>query len=845
MAQAGEGRCAESDGSIIAGVRTPQSHQIRERESSPMNIIAQTPTGDQSSYEYQQALAWAAALTGSAESAVFNWRFIHDKDKATAAIKRRGTVAQVWNEACNWNAAGYGIFACINEMDGTGYYADGQPIKGQSGDTGEHVQTIRAHVVDLDNLNAMQNLGRAAQHFPSPWFAVQTSPGKAHVYWPLHGEQRNNDSDQYRTLQRKLRQFYDGDKAVVDATRVLRVPGFLHQKGTPHLVTCYALPGYGVPVLHGALTASVAHINAPEDYGGRHPLGTADLAAPSADWARYALETMPVDGMSHPEFISFTAAWKQAAWTVLDHDEACQLWSKWCERFGAESKGADYNLKHWNSIDDTEIGWRSLLRQNPNLNAQFMFQGAEFQPPVPSQPVESGIIPTELRPSAVTAWDDGKHPLSEQFGTILVAEECAQWFSGCAFISSTGEMFTPFGMLKQTAFNAKYGGKRFIINPIGAPTDEAWKAATRSVYWTVPKIDKLRFIPSQRFGEIRQDELGRMSLNIYRPAMIETLRGDPSPFLHHLSLVLPNEADHKILLKYLAHNVKFPGHKIPWAPLIQSAEGIGKGVFKHVMQHAIGYSYTYFPNAKLLNDSGSKFNAWMDQKLFFIADEIRTDEKRDMVEVLKPIISETQLEIQGKGTNQVQSDNPGNWLFFSNHKDAIPVNDNSRRFATFYSPIQSYTDLEARLMDDGYFRWLFDWLGVETHRTGLKIVANYLMEYPIERGAIPMRAPRTSSHAEAVRVSLGPISSAIMDAVEGEEPGFRGGWINRDLVRDLMKRDYSTQLITKAITDDLGGVYIGRHTTPIFQERGRKPRLFRIGEWRAMQHYMTDQGYLG
>lgn len=808
-----------------------------------MNTLAQMPVGDQSNCDFNQAQAWINALTGNDETAVFNWRFIHDQDKARPAIKRRGTLSQIWSEAGRWNAAGYGVFATVNEMDGTGYTPDGQPIKGETGDTGEHVSRIRAHVVDLDNLSAMGNLQRAAQHVPQPWFAVQTSPCKAHVYWPLQGDQRHGDCEQYRMIQRKLRQFYDGDKAVVDATRVLRVPGFLHQKGEPHLVTCYALPGYGIPVLHGALTVSVAHINAPDDQGGRHPLGTPDLAAPSAEWVRYALESMPVDGMTHPEFISFTAAWKQAAWNVLDHDEARQLWLQWCEKFGSDSKGIDYNLKHWDSITGTEIGWRSLLRQNPNLNAQFMFQGVTYNPVLAKQAAATGPMPTELRPSAVTVWEDGKHPLSDQFGTIITSEECAAWFSGCAFISSTGEMFTPFGMLKQTAFNAKYGGKRFVINPTGAPTDEAWKAATRSVYWTVPKIDILRFIPNQRFAEIRQDELGRMSLNIYRPAKIETAHGDPSPFLHHLSLVLPNEADQKILLEYLAHNVKFPGHKIPWAPLIQSAEGIGKGVFKHVMQHAIGYTYTYFPNAKLLNDSGLKFNAWMDQKLFFIADEIRTDEKRDMVEVLKPIISETQLEIQGKGTNQVQSDNPGNWLFFSNHKDAIPVNDNSRRFATFYSPIQSYADLEARLMNDAYFRWLFDWLGVDTHRTGLKIVANYLLDYPIERGAIPMRAPRTSSHAEAVRVSLGPIASAIMDAIEGEVPGFRGGWINRDLARELMKRDYPTQVITKAITEDLGGVEIGRHTTPIFQERGRKPRLYRIGEWRSMQHYMADQGY--
>jgi len=346
-----------------------------------MDNSVQTPAGELSNCDYNQAIAWANALTGNGETAVFNWRFIHDQDKGKPAIKRRSTLDQVWQEACSWNAAGYGIFACINEMDGTGYTPNGQPIRGESGDTGQHVQTIRAHVLDLDNLNAADNLQRAAQHIPLPWFAVQTSPGKAHVYWPVQGDQRYDDCDLYRTTQRKLRQFFDGDKAVVDATRVLRVPGFLHQKGQPHLVTCYALPGYGIPVLQAALAASVAHVNAPEDGGGRHPLGTPDLAAPSAEWARHALASMPVEGMTHPEFISFTAAWKQAAWTVLDADEARQLWLQWCERFGAESKGIDYNLKHWTSISDTELGWRSLLRQNPNLNAQYMFQGATYDRP--------------------------------------------------------------------------------------------------------------------------------------------------------------------------------------------------------------------------------------------------------------------------------------------------------------------------------------------------------------------------------------------------------------------------------------------------------------------------------
>lgn len=332
--------------------------------------------------DYSQAAAWAGALAGNAETAVFNWRFIHDQNQGTAAIKRRGTLPAMWQEACNWSAAGYGVFVTYNEMDGSGYEPNGQPIKGESGDKLHNVRTIRAHCVDLDNLNAMSNLQRAAAFNPAPSFAVQTSPGKAHVYWVVQPYQ---NIENYKLIQRKLCQFFDGDKAVIDATRVLRVPGFLHQKGAPHLVTCYGLQGFAQGTTADMLAISLAHVNAVDTGGGRHRLGDPALAAPSAEWLWQALDSMPVDGMSHPEFISFTAAWKQAGWGIADHDEMLQRFLAWCQTIPG-AHGREHDLKHWHSITETELGWKSLLRQNPRLNAQFMFQGAQHVPPQPGQP---------------------------------------------------------------------------------------------------------------------------------------------------------------------------------------------------------------------------------------------------------------------------------------------------------------------------------------------------------------------------------------------------------------------------------------------------------------------------
>src|SRR5690606_27624452 len=203
------------------------------------------------------------------------------------------------------------------------------------------------------------------------------------------------------------------------------------------------------------------------------------------------------------------------------------------------------------------------------------------------------------------------------------------------------------------------------------------------------------FLPHEEHGTVVQDNLGRSGVNTYKPAIVRRIEGDVSPFLRHIEALLPVESDRKILLDFLAHNIRFPGYKIPWAPVIQSVEGAGKGVLKALVTHAFGVQYVHFPNAKELTNSGSQFNAWVRNKLFILADEIKVDDKRDLIEVLKPLISEVLIEVQSKGVDQELEDNYANWAFFSNWKDAVPVSKNGRRYAIFYSPLQTVGDLHA------------------------------------------------------------------------------------------------------------------------------------------------------
>lgn len=778
--------------------------------------------------DYNATWSFVAALAGDPNTAVIDWRAIHDTNKGVPAMVRRGTLPECWSWLEAVNGQGYGVFAVVNALDGVGREL-------------ENVSYVRAHVVDLDNVNAPINYDRAAAAHPAPWFAVQTSPSKFHVYWPVAPYQGN---DRYQAVQRKLVAVFDSDRAVIDATRVMRVPGLYHMKrpDAPHMVTCWALPGYGQPLQVEALEAALAGVQALEGgRGGRHELGDPDLAAPSLAWVQRALDIADPNAMDRGEWIAFTAAIKQAAWSHTDPDTVFNMWSAWCARY--EGNDPAENLKQWNNLRKTELGWKSLLHRVPGLKAMVNLGGVDRTSQLPQQTT------TDQAPSQPDS-PPPPMPVSEPreldcSGAYLTHLEQQVWFKGCVSIVSMAAILTPSGrLLNQTAFNMEYGGKYFIIDGEGKKTKSAWEAATTSTLWTIPKADHLRFLPDRPYGEIVKDRLGRRGVNTFIPVEIDAADGDATPFLRHVAAILPDGNDQRIFLEYLAHNVKYPGYKIPWAPLIQSVEGVGKGFIQEALTWIMGDMYCYTPKAEQLLASGSKFNKWMYGKLLIIVNEIKVDEKFELVEVLKPLISDKRVEVEGKGVDQLMMDNPANWVFFTNFKNAVPVNKNGRRWAIFYSALQEVEDLLRMGMNDDYFKALFDWM----ENGGYRFVNKWLLDYPIEKGAIPMRAPHTSSMDEAIRLSRGPVEICITKAVEDGVEGFRGGWIS---LFALQRRLKATGAVTRLPSDHvletilakMGYKPSGRAVRAFFQEENQRPDLYHFGQPADPAGYGQMQGY--
>lgn len=120
-----------------------------------------------------------------------------------------GVLDQHAEELAQLNNAGHGIFVMVNQGDFKGRKAS-------------NVVRVRALFVDLDGAPVGPLLATEAP----PHILVESSPKKWHGYWRVD----DCPLDKFKERQHALADRFDGDRAVCDLPRVMRLPGFWHRK---------------------------------------------------------------------------------------------------------------------------------------------------------------------------------------------------------------------------------------------------------------------------------------------------------------------------------------------------------------------------------------------------------------------------------------------------------------------------------------------------------------------------------------------------------------------------------------------------------------------------------------
>lgn len=442
---------------------------------------------------------------------------------------------------------------------------------------------------------------------------------------------------------------------------------------------------------------------------------------------------------------------------------------------------------------------------------------------------------------------------------FLSIEQQLQFFQGCTYIRNKHRVSVPDGgLLTPDQFRVVYGGYIFAIDNLGDKTTRnAWDAFTQSQGYKTPMVNQTCFRPELPPMSIVDEENTTM-LNTYTPVNVVMRQGDVTPFLRHMSSLLPDDNDRLILLSYMAACVQHVGVKFQWAPLLQGIEGNGKTFAANCIAYAVGHRYTHVPDA---NDLSNRFNAWIENRLFIIIEEIYVRGRFDLINTLKPMITNRRIGMQAKGLDQFTGDNRANFFLCSNHKDAIVKTQKDRRYCVFYTAQQVPSDLvklgwinpDGR--PNGYFPELYRW----ANNGGYAAVAYYLatMQIPDIYNPADMchRAPITSSTEESIHIGLSGLHQDIQEAVGEGRQGFCAPWISSmALSRMLTGYKKISPTRRREVLEDLGyiphpGLPNGRVNKTIPGEGG-KPRLYvlstsqechLVGHNEIIESYLTAQ----
>lgn len=448
--------------------------------------------------------------------------------------------------------------------------------------------------------------------------------------------------------------------------------------------------------------------------------------------------------------------------------------------------------------------------------------------PVPGVATAEGVVNPSL----------GSVPLG-----MCWPEEQLKLFKGCVYVREGHQAFVPGeGLLKPEQFKVHFGGRSFPIDAANTKVSkDAWEAFTQSQVIPCPRAESTCFRPQLAPGELVFFE-GTRQVNLWLPARTEQKEGDPSRFLDHLIKVLPDQADRDILLAYMAAIVQHPGVKFKWAPFIQGAPGNGKSLFSECVASAVGRRYTHSPQAA---DISNKFNKWMVGKIFIAVEDIYVTENReDVMETLKTMITGEWQGIQGKGEGQQTIEVCCNFIINSNHKNGIRKTNKDRRYAPFFCAQQSAEDIIRDGMGGSYFPDLYRWLRAEGHAIVNRFLRTYAIPEALNPAGLCHRAPNTLSTKEAIVGGLGRVEQEILEMIEQGVPGFCGGWVSSRALDDLLERLRASHVLPRSkrreVLASLGydwhpGLTNGRVNNAL--PDGSKPILFiKSGHWAVELH---------
>lgn len=382
----------------------------------------------------------------------------------------------------------------------------------------------------------------------------------------------------------------------------------------------------------------------------------------------------------------------------------------------------------------------------------------------------------------------------DQKTKVLVQKEIPVWAQSWVYITDNDRFFDTITKEEITSqgFRAKFN--RFM------PVDQQNRRLNANEIalenWGIPTVTHKGYVP---FLDTIFENFDVKWVNTYRPDSAPSIPGVLSPrdiesleiIKNHFQIYLHDDRERELLISFIAHNVQHPGKKIRWAPYIHGIEGDGKSFFAELMATAMGGLNVRSINGSTLENN---FTDWIVGYAVIAIEEMKQHghSRYDIMNKLKPLITNSAIEIHPKGKTAYMAVNVANFIIFSNYLDGAPISDTDRRYMFLSSSIT--TEKVVELNRISYYQKLFDAL---TNSPGA--IRGWLMQYQLHpEFSANGRAPETAVKQTVIEISKSDIELELDEILSSKLDGISKNVIStKHLTRYMLKLNINVPQTTR------------------------------------------------
>lgn len=243
-------------------------------------------------------------------------------------------------------------------------------------------------------------------------------------------------------------------------------------------------------------------------------------------------------------------------------------------------------------------------------------------------------------------------------------------------------------------------------------------------------------------------------LNEWRGFAVQPAKGDFKLFLRLLIRLVPEPEAQRYVLAWLAHLIQHPEIKMHVSLAFWSQEqGVGKNLLFETISDIIGSTHaTVIGQAELTGN----FNGWANRRVFIIGDEVSSTDRRQDADKLKGLITSTTARIDEKYQPAREVPNLMNFVFLSNHNDALFLDDNDRRFFVWEITAGRLPAMQAQ----DFIAW--------KNNGGLPALLHYLQNCDIKDFNPKAHAPMTAAKQQMVQDNRSDLETWLADLMTSD-----------------------------------------------------------------------------